>query len=136
MKVLSIMQPWAFLIVSNIKGLENRTWNPKYRGRLLVHAGKKEDLDSMDWAIRTAAEAMGVAPHEVMEAYLRRRHLGAIVGEVKLTDVVERSTDRWFFGPYGLVLREPIRYRPLPCRGHLGLFPAPDWLDENMLVGD
>ena len=29
MKVLSIQQPWASLIVAGIKDIENRTWKPK-----------------------------------------------------------------------------------------------------------
>lgn len=135
-KVLSIQQPWSFLIVSGLKSLENRTWTTKYRGRLLIHAGKREDLDGMDWALRTAADQLGIAAHEMAEAYLRRRHLGAIIGEVELTGVFTESPDPWFFGPYGLRLADPKRYRPVPCRGHLGLFPPPPWLDENLLVGD
>lgn len=40
MKVLSIKQPWASLICSGIKDVENRTWKPKeVPGRILIHAG-------------------------------------------------------------------------------------------------
>ncbi len=134
--VLSIQQPWAWAIVSGFKGVENRTWKNSYRGRLLIHAGKREDLDSVDWVMRQVASLLGVAPHEVMSAYLRRRHLGAIVGEVEMCGVTDKSTDPWFFGPYGLLFQRPKRYLPVPMRGHLGIFPAPAWLDENLLVGD
>lgn len=42
MKVLSIQQPWASLIVAGIKDIENRTWKPKETpGRILIHASKK-----------------------------------------------------------------------------------------------
>lgn len=136
MKILSIMQPWAFLIVSGYKSIENRTWAPAYRGRLLIHAGKHEDLDSTDWAIRTAADQIGVAPYQMMESYLKRRHLGAIVGEVGLIGVMDQGPKPWFFGPYGLLFDEPKRYRPVPMRGHLKLFNPPDWWDEDLLVGD
>ena len=33
MKILSICQPWAYLISSGSKNIENRTWPTKYRGR-------------------------------------------------------------------------------------------------------
>lgn len=42
MKVLSVQQPWASLIVNGIKKVENRSWKPKEMpGRILIHASKK-----------------------------------------------------------------------------------------------
>ncbi|RZJ91586.1 MAG: ASCH domain-containing protein, partial [Chryseobacterium sp.] len=41
MKSLSIKQPWASLIASGIKDIENRTWATKYRGRIYIHASGK-----------------------------------------------------------------------------------------------
>jgi ASCH domain len=38
MKILSILQPWAHLIVSGSKNIENRTWSTSYRGPFLVQA--------------------------------------------------------------------------------------------------
>jgi hypothetical protein len=38
MKVLSIMQPWASLIVMGAKQIETRSWMTTYRGPLLIHA--------------------------------------------------------------------------------------------------
>lgn len=38
MKVLSILQPWASLIVLGHKKIETRSWNTNYRGELLIHA--------------------------------------------------------------------------------------------------
>lgn len=38
MKVLSIQQPWASLIVQGHKRIETRSWNTKYRGDILIHA--------------------------------------------------------------------------------------------------
>lgn len=43
MKVLSIRQPWASLIVWNFKDIENRNWKTNYRGPLLIHASSKFD---------------------------------------------------------------------------------------------
>lgn len=41
MKVLSIRQPWAWLICAGYKDVENRDWRTNYRGRILIHAPKK-----------------------------------------------------------------------------------------------
>ena len=48
MKVLSVQQPWASLIVAGIKKVENRSWQPKeLPGRILIHASKKTSLRAM-----------------------------------------------------------------------------------------
>ena len=43
MKVISIKQPWASLIIYGYKSFEFRGWQTKYRGDLLIHASKTFD---------------------------------------------------------------------------------------------
>lgn len=38
MKVLSLKQPWATLVVAGAKKFEVRSWQTTYRGPLLIHA--------------------------------------------------------------------------------------------------
>jgi hypothetical protein len=38
MKIITIRQPWAHLIVNGSKNIENRTWPTSYRGPVLIHA--------------------------------------------------------------------------------------------------
>ena len=38
MKVLSIKEPYASLIVNGYKEYEFRSWKTKYRGKILIHA--------------------------------------------------------------------------------------------------
>ena len=47
MKVLTIKQPWAILIMQKNKRFEFRSWQTKYRGDLLIHAGKGIDKDAV-----------------------------------------------------------------------------------------
>jgi hypothetical protein len=47
-KALSIRQPWAWLIVTGYKDIENRSWRTNYRGPLLIHAGRAIDPTSLD----------------------------------------------------------------------------------------
>ena len=48
MKVITIKQPYASLIAAGIKKYEFRTWKTKYRGELLIHAGKGIDKKAME----------------------------------------------------------------------------------------
>lgn len=43
MKALTIHQPYAELIASGAKVIENRTWPTHHRGHLAIHAGKSRD---------------------------------------------------------------------------------------------
>lgn len=47
MKVITIKQPWATLISKGYKEYEFRTWKTKYRGDILIHAGKGIDKEAM-----------------------------------------------------------------------------------------
>ena len=47
MKVLSIRQPWAWLIMTGLKDVENRTWNTDFRGQFAIHASRKFDWDAL-----------------------------------------------------------------------------------------
>jgi hypothetical protein len=111
-KVLSIRQPFAWLIVSGHKDIENRVWSTNYRGRLLIHAGKR----FFDAPIGEIEETFGVPVDR--DALT----LGAIIGSVELVDVVTRSRSRWFTGPFGFVLRNAKIITPIPLRGRERFF--------------
>lgn len=44
---MTIKQPWATLIMQGDKRFEFRSWQTKYRGDLLIHAGKGIDKEAM-----------------------------------------------------------------------------------------
>jgi len=48
MKVITVKQPFATLIAEGLKEYEFRTWKTKYRGELLIHAGKGIDKKAME----------------------------------------------------------------------------------------
>ena len=48
MKVITIKQPFATLIAKGLKEYEFRTWKTKYRGDILIHAGKGIDKRAME----------------------------------------------------------------------------------------
>ena len=73
MKVLTIKQPWATLIMQGDKRFEFRSWQTKYRGDLLIHAGKGIDKNAM----KRLAKYL---PDEIP--------LGKILGKVTLVDCI------------------------------------------------
>lgn len=118
-RVLSIKQPWAWLIVNGYKDIENRSWATKYRGPILIHAGK----DTSEY-ISTRQQVRGFT-----DINLPARHelpAGGIVGMGTITDCVESHTSRWFNGAFGFVISSA---RPLPfvqMKGQLGLYRLND----------
>jgi hypothetical protein len=77
LKTLSVRQPWASLIMSGAKDVENRTWSTNYRGRLAIHAASRPDSE-------------GVELYPDVDG-----PLGAILGTVELLDVVDDSRSKW-----------------------------------------
>jgi hypothetical protein len=129
---ISIMQPWAGLIVHGRKDIENRSWPTRFRGPVLIHAGKKWDADAQD--------DLDAGLHPVTGEHLDKAGLtfdrGGIVGVAEIVDCVTASTSPWFVGEYGFVIRNarPLPFRP--CRGQLGFF-RPDFspsADKPLIV--
>lgn len=78
MKALTIKQPWATLIMQGDKRFEFRSWQTKYRGDLLIHAGKGIDKEAM----------------KRLEKYLPEElPYGKILGKVKLVDCIKMSPE-------------------------------------------
>lgn len=100
-KALSIRQPWCHHILNDGKDVENRSWPTRYRGRVLLHAGKMT---------------------EYLPAALADVPRGGIVGMAEITDCVTAMDSKWFFGKYGFVLKNPVALPLIPCRGALGFF--------------
>ena len=134
MKALSILQPWAWLIVrpditdpaqraellarQRIKPVENRTWRTGFRGRFLIHAGKSYSASRHDQYAATMANMFGIElpPYTQIQT-------GGIVGSAELVDCVRGYPSKWSSdGQYQFVLKDarPEPYRPY--RGQLQFF--------------
>ena len=74
MKVLTIKQPWATLIMQGDKRFEFRSWQTKYRGELLIHAGKGIDKEAMKRLSKYIPENLPA---------------GKILGKVTLVDCIK-----------------------------------------------
>lgn len=109
---LSIKQPWAHLIISGAKPVENRTWTTAYRGLLYIHAAKRWRGSDCDLVHKV---------HGVRVDFGALR-FGGIIGMVELYDIVTHDASHWFYGPYGWKLRNPQPLPFLPLRGHQNIF--------------
>lgn len=123
MKVITIKQPWATLIALGYKKYEFRSWNTKYRGEILIHAGK-----SIDTKYLYILKELGIKKYEV----------GQIIAKAILTDcinITEKFEDRLIesnsliYGAnkgrtgYGFKLENvEILKKPIMINGQLGLW--------------
>lgn len=48
LKTITLKQPWASLVANGYKLYEFRSWKIKYRGDILIHAGKGIDSEAME----------------------------------------------------------------------------------------
>ncbi len=123
MKVLTIKQPWATLIMQGYKRFEFRSWQTKYRGDLLIHAGKGIDKEAMKRLAKYLPEKLS---------------RGEILGKVTLVDCIKMTTEfkgmllkenadiytkSSFSENYGWQLEDVEVFEKLiPAKGQLGLW--------------
>lgn len=147
MKTITVKQPWAWLIVSGVKPIENRTWQTKFRGRILIHAGQShESINALNEAQREDFNSKlsgGTYPYPGIKNY------SAIIGSVEMVDCVinhssiwaEKSEPKYLTTQigrelkvkpiYNWVLENPILFpEPIPAKGKLSFWDYPNILSE------
>jgi len=155
MRALTLWQPWASLLVMGAdrpKTMETRPWKTEYRGRLLIHAAKKEPRWVRDTFFERsplrdvlrrhiANAAVGFMELPALWAELPR---GEVVGGVRLVECVptddpalDVTFDDELLGDYSpgrwaWITRKPYRLpEPIPARGRQGLWtPSADLVAE------
>lgn len=117
-RALTLHPIWAWAVVTGLKTVENRTWNTRYRGRLVIHAAANQPDEQ--GVRRWFAKHLGIdVPQDIPR--------GAIVGAVDLVDVVpithELRGNPFASGPYCWMLANATRDEtPTPMRGKQGLW--------------
>lgn len=115
---ISIRQPWAWLIVNGWKNIENRNWRNKFRGPVLIHAGKGMTPEEYE-ACQIFMAGFTDLKLPPMESLQR----GGVVGVATVLDCVASHPSEWFCGDYGFVLADQRPLNFVPCKGALGFFP-------------
>ncbi len=122
MKVLTIKEPWASLIINGYKKYEFRSWKTNYRGKILIHAGMTLEKDN---ALK-------------FKGYNLSYGCGEIIGEAEIVDCVfitpEINEELKKINPlvygksghvekYGWKLENVVKYdKPIKVKGKLGLW--------------
>jgi hypothetical protein len=81
MKVLSLWQPWATLVVTGKKKYECRSWKTAYRGPLLIHASAHKP---------NKKESSFFSQADFFKSYIQNMDqlpYGAIIGKVVLQEI-------------------------------------------------
>ena len=130
MKAITIKQPWASLIVEEIKDVENRTWRTNFRGRILIHAAAKPA------SIKIEIEGQATCKEITILSTLNRAEednlFGCIIGSVEIVDCVQNHPSIWAEkGVWNWLLQNPIKFDvPIKCKGKLSLWDYPYILAE------
>ena len=143
MKALSVLQPWAWLIIHGGKDIENRSWLlPERMVGQRVAISTSARFSKAEWyeALMLIRERAIPAPVEGTGYEIPCRdelEFGVIVGTVELAGCVVRSESPWFTGLYGFVLRNPIALpKPIPCKGRLGFWNVPAEIEWQILESE
>lgn len=118
---LSVRQPWAWAIMFGGKTIENRSLGSIRAGRMVpapiaIHAAAGMREEEYRWAVTKLQPRGIVVPRP--DRLVRR----AIIGRVRVTEIISSSDSPWFGGDHGLVLAEPVPVDPVPAAGALGYF--------------
>lgn len=144
MKAITVIQPWATLLISGKKMYETRSWKTNYRGEILIHAGKKDPLWGISAMGKEAWERALLAIGQYGD--FNRFKLfptGAIIGKANLANCVqignqmaerirEQHPDEYAFGDftpgrYAWMMEDAVLFeKPIPASGKQGLWNAPD----------
>lgn len=146
MKVISLLQPFASLVVTGAKKIETRSWNTKYRSEILIHASaklSKKQIELGQEFNKKYGAGLG---------FVEDLQTGAIIGKVKIiaTSILvppyglkNGGGDGIFFndksaffteaelafgdysaGRYGWLLSDPVEFKdhPIKIKGNRGLW--------------
>ncbi len=134
MKAISIRQPWAWLIVNGYKVIENRSWNTKFRGPVLIHASSRKPTVAEVMLAREILRQTAGADASLRMPKPEHFELGGFVGMATITGTCESSSSPWFFGPVGFQLKDARSVAFYPMRGRLSFFDTPLSIGKYGLV--
>lgn len=154
MKAISLLQPWASLVVLGHKKIETRSWNTKYRGKIFIHASASKKglkmIDSEMWDLfNRLCFNVDTLPYGAIigDAYLRWTQHSEILKErlsersnILIEHILHSGKQELAFGDYS-----PGRWcwmlddadqlsKHIPAKGSLGIwnYPLLDFVHESL----
>lgn len=128
MKIITLIQPWANLVVLGAKQIETRSWPTNIRGTIGIHAGKKIDKSVfLDPTYKEIFERHNITPQNIITS--------AIIGTCDIVDVQktellistlsksEELLGNFSPGRYGWILSNIKQINPITnIKGKLGFW--------------
>jgi hypothetical protein len=143
-RALTLWQPWAFLVATGIKNIENRPpgfSHKSFRGDFWIHAAAESSASIGSWplAAKLCRELLG---DDFQIPPARELAFGSIIGRATITGIVPprgsqnlEIWDAWIAGrPVPWHFPEQYGFRvenaralatPVPCRGFQGFWNVP-----------
>ena len=94
MRIPSIRQPWAWLVATGIKPIENRKWTTRHRRPLAIQAAR----------LRAAISEAEIERRFGVSVDSKALRFSGIIATVELIDIVDTFPVPWFEGPHAWVL--------------------------------
>lgn len=126
MKVITIKQPWATLIAEGYKEYEFRTWKTKYRGDILIHAGKGIDQKAMKrfWHLHLEYPVGQIIAKATITDCIKVddtfKDILAKKDPIVYESVINTTSQDW--DGYGFQLKNVTKMKPIEVNGKLGLW--------------
>ncbi len=140
MKAISLLQPWASLVVMGLKTIETRSWATQHRGTILIHAsqGKAGSIFAQESWLAGKLPTFNCLP------------FGAIIGSVTITAVTdvshtglpedllarltmeEKAFGDYTTGRFAWLLADAVQFvKPIPARGMLHIWDYKEIIAET-----
>ena len=135
MKAITLYQPYAYAIVVGLKGNETRPRKTNIRGRVAIHAGKRDAWKTgmIDPENLAKIEAILSESQGLPSSLPAKLDYGAVIGTVEIVDckpveeVLPTLTERerllgdYSPGRFAWILKDPIMFdKPIPATGKQG----------------
>lgn len=136
MKCLSVIQPWASLIVVGAKRFETRSWCTSHRGLLAIHAARKFPEPAHELCLEEPFRSI-LAGMNVKSWF--DLPVGAVIGTVRVVDCVRTSAESRFSerdralgdfrgGRWAWELADAVAWpKPIRMAGRRGVYELPDF---------
>ena len=124
MKVLSIKEPWAGLIMNGTKKIETRSWKTKYRGEIYIHASLSKAKITKPEVYELIKDMNFKCGYIICKCnlvdciYMTDEY----VNDMKINHYEEYICGHYEVGRYAWIVEDVKVIEPIEAKGKLGLW--------------
>lgn len=124
MKVLSIKEPWASLIMNGTKKIETRSWKTKYRGEIYIHASSSKAKITKPEVYELIKDMNFKCGYIICKCnlvdciYMTDEY----VNDMKINHYEEYICGHYEVGRYAWIVEDVKVIEPIEAKGKLGLW--------------